>query len=58
MRLLGDGLITDTSKNGENVAKLEIVRNVLVFCNLVHNVYIQDTKLLVSFVPNFKIFKF
>ena len=35
MRLLGDGPIIDTTKNGENVPRLEIVRNVLVFCNLV-----------------------
>ena len=35
MRLLGDGPIIDTTKNGENVPKLKIVRNVLVFCNLV-----------------------
>ena len=52
MRLLGDGPTTDTTKNGENVPKLEIVRNVLVFCNLVQIVYLQDTKLLFSFVPN------
>ena len=52
MRLLGDGPITDTTKNGENVPRLEIVRNVLVFCNLVQNVYLQDSKLLFSFVPN------
>ena len=52
MRLLGDGPIIDTTKNGENVPKLEIVRNVLVFCNLVQNVYLQDSKLLFSFVPN------
>ena len=52
MRLLGDGPIIDTTKNGENVPKLEIVRNVLVFCNLVENVYLQDSKLLFSFVPN------
>ena len=52
MRLLGDGAIIDTTKNGENVPKLEIVRNVLVFCNLVQNVYLQDSKLLFSFVPN------
>ena len=42
MRLLGDGPIIDTTKNGENVPKLEIVRNVLVFCNLVQNVYLQS----------------
>ena len=52
MRLLGDGPIIDTTKNGENVPKLETVRNVLVFCNFVENVYLQDSKLLFSFVPN------
>ena len=50
--LLGDGPIIDTRKNDENVSKLEIVRNVLVFCNLVQSVYLQDSKLLFSFVPN------
>ena len=54
MGLLGDGPITDTTKNGENVPKLEIVRNVLIFCNLVENAYLQDSKLLFSFVPNSK----
>ena len=38
MRLLGS--IIDKTKNGEKVPKLEIVRNVLVFCNLVQNVYL------------------
>ena len=52
MRLLEDGPIIDTTKNGENVPRLEIVRNVLVFCNLVENVYLQDSKLLFSFFPN------
>ena len=52
MRLLGDGPIIDTTKNGENVPKLEIVKNVLVFCTLVENAYLQDSKLLFSFVPN------
>ena len=52
MRLLGDGPINDPTKNGENVPKLEILVNVLVFCNLVQNVYLQDSKLLFSFVPN------
>ena len=54
MRLLGDGPIIDTTKNGENVPRLEIVRNVLVFCKLVENGYLQDSKLLFSFVPNSK----
>ena len=31
MRLLGDGPIIDTAKNGEKVPKLEIAGNVLVF---------------------------
>ena len=39
MRLLGGGPIIDTTKNGENVPRLEIVGNVLVFCDLVQNVY-------------------
>ena len=52
MRLLGDGPIIDTTKNGENVPRLDIVRNVLVFCTLVENVYLKDSKLLFSFVPN------
>ena len=52
MRLLGDGPIIDTTKNAENVPILKIVRNVLVFCNLAQNVYLQDSKLLFSFVPN------
>ena len=52
VRLLGDGPIIDTTKNGENVPRLESVRNVLVFCNLVENAYLQDSKLLFSFVSN------
>ena len=52
IRLLGDGPIIDITKNGEDVPKLEIVRNVLVFCNLTQNIYLQDSKLLFSFVPN------
>ena len=52
MRLLGDGPIIDTTKNNQNVPKLENVRNVLVFCNLVENTYLQESKLLFSFVPN------
>ena len=52
MRLLGDGPIIATTKNGVNVPRLEIVRNVLVFYNLVENAYLQDSKLLFSFVFN------
>ena len=52
MRLLGDGPIVDATKNGENVPRLEIVRNVFVFCNFIQNAYLQDSKLLFYFVPN------
>ena len=52
MRLSGDVSIIDTAKNGENVPKPETVRNVLVFCNLVENFYLQDSKLLFSVVLN------
>ena len=52
MRLLRDRPIIDTTKNGENVPGLEIVRNLLAFCKLVENVYLQDSKLLFSFVPS------
>ena len=52
MRLLGHGPIIDTTKNGKNAPKLEIVRNLLVFCNLIENAYLQDSKLLFYFVPN------
>ena len=36
----------------QNVPRLEAVRNVLVFCNLVENAYLQYSKLLSSFVRN------
>ena len=52
MSVLGDGPIIDVTKNGENVPRLEIVKNVLVFFNLVENAYLQDRILLFSFVPN------
>ena len=52
MRLLENGPIIDTTKNGVNVPRLENVRNIIDFCNIVQNVYLQDSKLLFSFVPN------
>ena len=52
MRLLGDVPIIDSTNNIENVPKLEIVRNVLIFCNLVENVYLQDS---ILFFPLFLI---
>ena len=39
-------------KNNENVPHLEIVELVLVHCNLVNNVYQQDSRILCTFLPN------
>ena len=53
LKLLGstESKITK-DKNGENVPHLEIVELVLVHCNLVHNDYQQDSRILFTFVPN------
>ena len=53
MKLLGstESKITK-DKNGENVPHLEIVKLVLVHCNLVNTDYQQDSRILYSFVPN------
>ena len=42
----------DKDKDGELVAKLEIVEVVLIHCNLVNNNYQQASKVLFTFVPN------
>ena len=39
-------------KNGENVPYLEITEVVLVHCNIVHNDYQQDSRVLYTFVTN------
>ena len=39
MKLLRDGQIIDTDKNGENVPELENVHSILLHCNVVHNDY-------------------
>ena len=52
IRLLGDAPIADTDKNGVNVPELEQVHSVLVHCNNVQNDYLQNRKLLYTFVPN------
>ena len=46
----------DVYKDGENLPKLESVKAVLVFCNLVKNDYQHTSKVLFTFVPN-KLFK-
>ena len=52
MKLLGSTLsIIDADKNFENVPKLENVEVVLVHCNLVNNAYLQQSKVLFTFVP-------
>ena len=53
MQLLGstESKITK-DKNGENVPHLEIVELVLVHCNLANNDYLQDSRILYTFVPN------
>ena len=53
MKLLGNTESKITKdKNGENVPYLEIVELVLVRCNLVNNDYLQDSRILYTFVPN------
>ena len=53
MKLLGsaENKIT-TDKNGENVLHLEIVESVLIHCNLANNDYQQNSRILITFVPN------
>ena len=53
MKLLGstESKITK-DKNGENVPHLEVVKLVLVHCNIVNNDYQQDSRTLFTFVPN------
>ena len=52
MRLLGDGPIIDIDKNGVNVPELKQAHSVLLHCNVVHNDYLQNSKLLYTFVPD------
>ena len=52
MRLLGDGPRVDTDKNSKNVPELEQVHSALLHCNVVHNDYLQNSKLLHTFVPD------
>ena len=55
IKLLGSSTDTiDGDKNSELVPKLGSVDLVLVHCNLVNNSYQQDSKVLLTFVPNKK----
>ena len=40
------------NKSGENVPKLEMTEVVLVYCNIVNNDFLQDSRVLHTFVPN------
>ena len=51
MAFFGDEPIVDRDKNGANVPILEIVESVLLHCNVVHNDYLQNSKLLYTFAP-------
>ena len=44
------------NKNGENLPHLEITDVVLVHCNIVNNDYQQDSRVLYTFDPLFRIF--
>ena len=52
MKLLDYGPIIDKDKNGHNVPELEQVYSILVHCNVVNNDYLQNSKLLYTFVPD------
>ena len=53
MKLLGStkSKITE-NKNGQNVIHFEITEVVLIHCNIVHNDYQQNSRVLYTFVPN------
>ena len=53
MKLLGSAESKITKdENGENVPHLEVAELVLVHCNLFINYYLQDSRILYTFVPN------
>ena len=52
MKLLGDGPIIDSNKNGKDMPELDQADSVLLHCNIVQNDYLQKSKLLYEFVPD------
>ena len=52
MKLLGEGPIIEKNKNGDNVSELENVNSALIHSNIVPNAYLQNNKLLYTFVPD------
>ena len=53
MKLLGSTKSKTTKdKNGENIPQLQIKEAILVQCNIVNNDYLQNSRVLYTFVPN------
>ena len=53
MKLLGSTKSKITKgKNGENIPHLKINEAILVQCNIVNNDYLQNSRVLYTFVPN------
>ena len=53
MKLLGNSKSKITkNENGENVSNLEIAEVVLVHCNIVNNIYQQNSRVLYKFIPS------
>ena len=53
MKLLGSTKkLINKTQNGQNVPSLEVVKVVLVQCNLVDNQYQQKSEVLYNFIPN------
>ena len=53
MKLLGNTKSKITKgKNGENIPHLKINEAILVQCNIVNNDYLQNSRVLYTFVPN------
>ena len=50
--ILGDGPVIDKDKYSKNFPQLDQVEYVLLYCNIVNNDYLQNSKLLYEFVPD------
>ena len=53
-KLLGDGPLIDKDKNSKNIPQLDQVAYALLYCKLVSNQYLQNSKLLYEFFPDKK----
>ena len=53
MKLLGNTKSKiNTDENGENMSHLEITEVVLIHCKIVHNNYLQESRVLYTFIPS------